>query len=184
MLSHRNVGSGANFQDKQWGVASTNMHQNLDDNFALTPARTSVTPMKEQVEIGTHKLQRVVEDVEVPALPEARRLSAIERAIGIQMNKTHLQEVAQKMHQDGQTYKQWALAGRKTLGQLAREKELETLQLKHLLEWTRSPAIIAKTNQLDPEVGKPLPGIPYQVTLAEVLALFEAFGAKNSQQAQ
>ena len=90
------------YQDKQWWIANTNMRRSLDDKFALTPARTAVIPMKEQIRKGTEKLQRVFEDVEVPALPEARRLWTKERPIGIQIIKTHLREVAQR-HAQGRT---------------------------------------------------------------------------------
>ena len=78
------------------------MRRSLDDNFALTPAKTAVILIKEQIRKGTEKLQRVFEDVEVPAFPEAHRIWTKERPIGIQIIKTHLREVAQK-HAQGWT---------------------------------------------------------------------------------
>ena len=110
------------YQDKQWWIANTNMQRSLDDNFALTPAKTAVIPLKEQLRKGTEKLQRVFEDVEVPAFSEAHRFWTKERPIGIQIIKTRLREVAQSMHKDGQSYQQWIQAGKQTLSQLAREK--------------------------------------------------------------
>ena len=54
---------------------------------------------------------------------------------------------------------------------------MEVLEVVHLLGWTWSPAIIARRYQLDPEVSSALPGILAKVTLAEIMALFIAFGA-------
>ena len=131
--------------------------------------------MREQIKRNTEKLQRVIEDVEVPPLPEARRLWTKERPVGVQIIKTHVREFAQRMHMDGQSYRQWIQAGKQTLSQLARKKKLETLELVHMMAWTWSPVVITRTHQLDLEVEKALLGILEQVTLAEIVALFVAF---------
>ena len=163
-------------QDDQWWHNSTAMRQNLNDNFALTPARPGVAPVKTQLRQGLDRLQRVKEGVQVASLPEARRIISKSRPAGVHMIQAHLQEIAQKMHMEGHTYRQWIQEGKKTLELLAREKELEVLEVVHMLGWTWSPAIIARRYQLDPEVSSALPGILAKVTLAEIMALFIAFG--------
>ena len=155
------------------------MRQNLNDNFALTPARSGVPPVKTQIRQGLEKLQRVKEGVQVASLPEARKVAAKTKPAGIQMIRAHLQEVAHKMHQEGHTYRQWLQAGKKTLELLARERELEVLEIVHMLGWTWSPRIIARVYRLDPEVSSALPGILAKLTLAEILALFVAFGSED-----
>ena len=166
-------------KDNQWWYNSTAMRQNLNDNFALTPARSGVPPVKTQLRQGLEKLQRVKEGVQVASLPEARKVAAKTKPAGIQMIQAHLQEVAHKMHQEGHTYRQWLQAGKKTLELLARERELEVLEIVHMLGWTWSPRIIARVYRLDPEVSSALPGILAKLTLAEILALFVAFGSEE-----
>ena len=69
--------------------------------------------------------------------------------------------------------------GKKTLWQLARELSLESLELVHLIGWTWSPAVIAKTHQLYQGAEEALCGIMAHLTLAEVMALYAAFGAEE-----
>ena len=166
-------------QDNQGWLASTAMRQRLDDNFALTPARTGVNTVKSMVNVGMKKLQRVKQGVKVAALPEARRIFTKDRPKGIKLIMAYLLNLAQEMHQEGRTYREWTLVGRRSLEFFAKEQKLETMELIHLLGWTWSPVITAKVYQLDPEAGSSLPGILARLTLAEVMALFVTFGPEE-----
>ena len=99
-------------QDNQGWLASTATRQSLNDNFALTPARSGVNTVKSMISVGTRKLQRVTQGVEVAALPEARRIFSKDRPKGIKLIMAHLLDLAQKTHQEGGTYREWTLMGK------------------------------------------------------------------------
>ena len=166
-------------QDNRGWLTSTAMRQSLNDNFALTPARTGVNTVKSMVSVGTRKLQRVTQGVEVAALPEARRIFSKDRPKGVKLIMTYLLDLAQKTHREGGTYREWTLIGKRTLEFFARGQNLETMEMIHLLGWTWSPVILAKVYQLDPEVSGALPGILARLTLAEIMALFVAVGPEE-----
>ena len=125
--------------------------QQLDDNFALTPAvpvGEKEPSLLEEFSEGVRKLERVKDSVTVAALPEARRTPSEEKPLGLRMIMKNLQDAANELIAKGGTYQQWKKVGKKTLWQLARELSLESLELVHLIGWTWSPAVIAKTHQL------------------------------------
>ena len=114
-------------KDNQCWLASTAMRQHLDDNFALTPARSGVNTVKSMINVGMKRLQRVNQGVKVAALPEARRVFSKDRPKGVKLIMTHLLNLAQEMHQEGRTYREWTLVGRRSLEFFAKEQELETI---------------------------------------------------------
>ena len=167
-------------QDNQGWLASTATRQSLNDNFALTPARSGVNTVKSMISVGTRKLQRVT---------SRSRSSGIARGPEnlfkgpTKGNKTHYGVFVGSSAEDS--------SGGRNIQRMDSHREkgrwnslrvgqnLETMEMIHLLGWTWSPVILAKVYQLDPEVSGALPGILARLTLAEIVALFVAVGPEE-----